>query len=441
MEFTVVQATEDSTVEQREPSEAEKLQKESKKQELDRQFSTYQETYEKVKQAVEHATDPMEPLNALMLRAINNVDLGTINEVQTMILGISQDFISNSKNTNDSRVWSPYLEINRKYLEYITQLFRLHLSLCDRQKLDSAKIMILDTSEKIADCVISIDSKNIDILLMFWKEVADMAIGDSREIFNKIIQFYRKSANSAFKLGIEANEYWLDEIFRQLGWLGERLISRVGIEEKPLMRDHHYFNEYDQLFEALLTAGYEFNKTPTSYPLIYFDFVDVIFLQLLSVAKKTGGQRLKENIFSCLYIYSSFAETAILKGNNSRGAALATLRLKESYDKLRSEGLEENAKDAIALLVLIGVIASRHKDKLQRVEFFTSGRIDQEVLDVLVSSPFQDKIKHALKEAYLKQDADWSFVIEMGKRLKTNFGFMFDWTTGELYPKDDPRRS
>ncbi|MBI2848306.1 MAG: hypothetical protein HYX83_03940 [Chloroflexi bacterium] len=132
-------------------------------------------------------------------------------------------------------------------------------------------------------------------------------------------------------------------------------------------------------------------------------------------------------------------EAAIPKGN-SNGAALATIRLKESYDMLVGEGLEESAKEAIGLLVTIGGIAARHKDKLQKVEFVTGGLIDQYILDTIVTSPFHDKIRYAINEAYIHQDAGWDFVLEMGKRLGTNFGFMFDWTTGQLYSEHDPRR-
>jgi len=160
---------------------------------------------------------------------------------------------------------------------------------------------------------------------------------------------------------------------------------------------------------------------------------------VVSVAKKTQSQRLKENIFSCLYVYSSFAEAAIPK-SNSNGAALAIIHLKESYDKLVSEGLEESAKEAIGLLVIIGGIAAHHKDKLQKVDFLSRALIDQYIMDIVVTSPFRDKISYTIREAHIHQDADWDFVIEIGKRLETNFGFMFDWTTGESYPDDDPRR-
>jgi hypothetical protein len=222
--------------------------------------------------------------------------------------------------------------------------------------------------------------------------------------------------------------------------VGERLISRYGIEEKPLMRNYQYSSEYEQLFEALISFRSEYKeKYPNSYPLIYFDFVDVIFRQLVSVTKKNQDQRLEENIFDCFYVYASFAFAAIPKGN-SRGAALATTRLRSSYDLLIENGLEESAKEVISLLIRIGGIAAKYKDKLQKVEFIKGGFIDQYVIEIAITSPFRDKIISTIWEAYIDQDVNWDFVVTIGKLMGTNFGFMFDWTTGELYPEDDPRR-
>ena len=438
--FITVRSTEPENDEKHELSEEERAQKESKKQELEKELSENRKTYEKVKKIVEHAQDQMEPLDALMLRAINNVDLATINEIQSVLIRKSADFIGNYKDDEDSKEWNPYSGIIQKYLRYLTELLRTHLDMCDRQKLDSTKLKILETSEKIANQVISTNSTQINIILTFWKEIADNAIGRSREIFNKVVQQYRSLADYAFEKGIENNKNWLDEIFRHFGWLGERLITREGIEEKPLMRDYDYFNEYDQLFEALLSFRHEYNdKYPTSYPLIYFDAIDVVFRQITSTCKETQSRRLYENIFDCLYTYSSFAEAAIPKGN-SNGAALAASRLKQGHEKLVNEGLEESAKEAIGLLVRMGGAAARHRDKLEKVDFLSNKPIDEYVMDILDKSPLRDHVISEVRESYLHMDSDRSFMVEMGRRLETNFGFMFDWTTGESYPDNDPRR-
>ncbi len=64
-------------------------------------------------------------------------------------------------------------------------------------------------------------------------------------------------------------------------------------------------------------------------------------------------------------------------------------------------------------------------------------------MDIIAKSSYRDKVCTSVNDAYLHSDyweSKWGFIIEMGKRLGTNFGFMFDWTTGETYPDDDPRR-
>lgn len=443
-ESVIVHTTREGSIgENHETLEDERSQLESKRQQMEKELSENKKVYEKVKKGIEHAQDPLEPLDALMLRAINNVDLATIGEIQSVLFHISKDFISNYKDDGDSNEWSPNLTITRKYLEYLTGLLRVHLSLCDRQKLDTAKVKILETTGKIAEQVVVANAIDINTLLIFWKEIADDAIGKSREIFSKIIQQYRELADYSFKTGTVDQNNWLNEIFRHLGWLGERLISQRGIEEKPLMLDHDYSNEYDELFEALLSFRYEYcNKYPTSYPLLFFDAIDVVFLQLVPILKQSQVGRLKQNIFDCLYTYSSFAEAAI-PIENSRGAALATIRLKDSYNKLLDESLEESAKEAIDLLVRVCALAARNRDKLVKVEFIGSKNLDEYIMDVVTGSPLRDKVTASVREVYLHSDhwdSDWNFVLEMGKRLGTNFGFMFDWETGEYYPEDDPRR-
>jgi hypothetical protein len=395
------------------------------------------EVYERTKKEVEHAQDPMEPLDALMLKAINQLDLGTINEIQVVLSQVSINFIQSCKYDKDIKGWSPYLGIINKYLTYLTGMLRLHLEICDRQKFDAAKIKILETSEKVAEHIMEDSEREISVILDFWKEVADNAIGRSREVFIQIVRQYSSLADNVFEKGDVDNNHSLNEIFRQLGWLAERLISREGIEERPLMLDSH--TEFDEIFEAILSHKYKYNfNYPTSYPLIYFDAIYVLFRQLMLAFNKTPSTTLKEYIFNCLYVYSSFAEAAIPQGN-SKGAALAVSRLRECYDKLVSENLEECAKEAIGLLVRIGDIAAYHKDKLDKVELL-SKRIDEEIMDIAEKSPYRDKVISEVFESHIHLDSDWDFIVELGRRMKTNFGFMFDWTTGELYPEDDPRR-
>jgi hypothetical protein len=147
---------------------------------------------------------------------------------------------------------------------------------------------------------------------------------------------------------------------------------------------------------------------------------------------------LKNNIFDCLLVFSTFAEAAISKGN-SKGAGLALWRLKDVSDELLSHSLDESAKQAIILFARIAAQAFNRRQDLQTVDFLDRP-IDEYAMHILLMSTYRDSVTHEILEAFLHRDASWEFVVEMGKRLQTNFGLMFDWQTGITYPSDDPRR-
>ena len=105
--------------------------------------------------------------------------------------------------------------------------------------------------------------------------------------------------------------------------------------------------------------------------------------------------------------------------------------------KIRTEG--DDAKEAIGLLVEIAGIAFSNREKLKQVDFLSSP-IERYTMDIVIGSPLRDKVVDEVRKAILGRTTQLEFVKEIGKRLETNFGFMFDWRTGEDYPEDDPRR-
>jgi hypothetical protein len=69
--------------------------------------------------------------------------------------------------------------------------------------------------------------------------------------------------------------------------------------------------------------------------------------------------------------------------------------------------------------------------------------LDQWVIEELANS--REDIADEVLESHIKtsegsHEARWGFIVELGKRMGTNFGLMFDPTTGILYADDDPRR-
>ena len=418
---------------------------EAKKREAEKKLASYRLEYEKIKKEVNDSENPFEPLDALVLKAIESVDLRAVDEAFLVLVDVSSRFIRQYSTIKKDESWNPDSSIIEEYLKNITENLYVYVDMCDRQKLEIVKIKILEASKKIADKIIIRNNHlEIKIIFDFWKKVGDSAITKSTVVFNKVIQLYREAGDYAFKNGIEDNERWLEDVFRGLGWLGERLLAKQGIEEKPIIYDDSYSNEYDQLLNAIFSFESEYNyQYPGSYPLIYFDAVHVILLQLIASYKKTKIYDVKNHIFSCIYVYSSFAKAAMEK-ENSNGAGLAAMNLKQGYDELIKEGLDESAKEALKLLIDVGGEAAGYKDKLKKVEFL-SKTIDEYIIDIVESTPFRAELNEEIREIYItgggNRDNIWKFIKDLGKRLRTNFGFMFDWKTGKLYSEDDPRRT
>jgi hypothetical protein len=140
---------------------------------------------------------------------------------------------------------------------------------------------------------------------------------------------------------------------------------------------------------------------------------------------------------------SSFVEPA-LRASNGDGAALAVLRLRECYEKCGENDVNDIAEDAVDRLVHVGAVGAALEDKASSSELLHEG-ISESVSQILTTSPFTNAITRAVREVFIKSyeydhNKVWEFILKLGAGMETNFGFMFDWTTGKTYSDDDPRR-
>jgi len=240
----------------------------------------------------------------------------------------------------------------------------------------------------------------------------------------------------------------LDEVFRHLAWLAERLLQKKGVEPKPLIYDTTYQNEYDAIFNCLQEFGYKYGSNlPQSYPLIYFDAIYVLFNSLVGLyssgdVPKIERANVKNHMFSCTFIYFTFASAAIKEGN-SNGVALAAVNLEQAYTRTVELGAEEIAKDIIGEITRLAVLTGANPDKLKGGTFL-NGSVPEYLEKVLINSPYRSNIENEVSESYISIEAEhgnkWEYIKKLGVKMGTNFRFMFDEITGEDYSSEDPRR-
>jgi hypothetical protein len=75
--------------------------------------------YNRLERQVKNAKDPLEVLNALILRIINEADLISLSEIRYVIRDIAKDFFKAYKKTetDQQEIWSPNDGISRMFLE------------------------------------------------------------------------------------------------------------------------------------------------------------------------------------------------------------------------------------------------------------------------------------------------------------------------------------
>lgn len=406
-----------------------------------------------IKQKVADAEDPLLPVRDMMILFIKRSDLSSLNESSSLLSSTSIDFITKIPRSKDDK-WLPDDSLPMGFTHHLIETLQALLEIAEKEGVESAKQEILKVSLSYATSLFSLGYyQELQEVESFWQSVADTSIGKSSKIFKNIVEYYWMLGVEVFD-SLEENptiekqggrKDVLDSIFRNVGWLGERMLVKLPLEDSPLMSNYEYSTEYDALLNCLLGFSDIYNRShPNLYPLIYFDALYVVFRKLVHIYKQQEVRKLDDNIFDIAYAFSSFAEKAI-KAKNASGAGLSVVRIWELYVELKRARLDKHAHDAIELLVGIGFLAAAYQNKLERVDFM-SKQIHEWIIDKLVSSG--ESVENAVMNSYIHSaieisdghDDAWGFITHLGKRMGTNFGFAFDPGTGEMYPDGDPRR-
>lgn len=403
---------------------------------------------EHIKKRVEFAQDPIQPIRDMMVQFIKKSDFSSLDESAVLVEQVTDTFFKSLPIKSEK--WKPEDTLALKYTEHLIRLFETVLEVADKEQLESAKIILVELSYRIALKLLG-NGKfgELDKIEELWQKIADDSIGKSTVLFQNIIGYYKNIGEKLFKLHgnntflkITDNEKIIENLFRYIGWIGERLLIKQPFEESVLFPNYSYSTEYDEYYNCLMTFSDIYNNDqPEAYPLVYFDVLIVIMKRLISIYIKDKKSQVDRNIFSFAYAFSSFAEKAI-QVENARGAAISVKRIEEAYEDLKKAKLDKEANDVIKLLVEIGFIAAGNNNKLDFVDFIGKP-LDQWIIEKLANS--REDIASEVLESYIKtsgvdHDLRWGFIVELGKKMGTNFGFMFDASTGQMYAGDDPRR-
>lgn len=408
------------------------------------------------KRKVANTSDPFLPLRDLMILFVKRSDLTSLEESVSLLSEKSTEFLLEIPGKNDAE-WRPEHELPMAMTKHLIGIVRILLEIIEKEGIYSARQAILTVTHLYAVRLIDLNflSEFIELQLL-WRNVADASILNSRLIFEQMVGYFGEFGTCLlssyeprpFDQGKDAKKEAIDEVLKSVGYLGERLISALPLEEKMLLGNHDNGMKFNVWFECLLGFGTLYRQKPSLYPLGYFNALIVMYkksLQLYGAHLQRYGD-VEKIILTAGCEFSSFAKEAV-KARNVKGAELSVLELWRLYEELRDNGLVEQAHEVVQLLVPIGYLATIFQGGLLEREIFDE-QIHDRVIKLLVESG--EDVSEVVSRELLSvvgsgfgegsYERAWGFLVDLGKRLKTNFGYNFDPATGELYSDDDPRR-
>jgi hypothetical protein len=367
--------------------------------------------YEIDKRRWERLDNPFAPIEYYIVQAVQKGDL----PVLLSTLKTFEELIADGAKDKDYQ---------SRLVRYYSEVLRHSTDIALQGALSSPLRYLVDSSRNVHEVLIQAKRlSTAEPIRSYLKDTADRSMGVMPSVFTQIMNAYREIGSDMMRteeLGWEDVQSLLDDVFRHLGWLGERLLDRGAPEVRPIMHDDEYETEFGSLINALLGIGGGYDRPRSDkYPLIYFDALYVIARSLTPYYrpgdKSKGNSEIGDMLFTLMYEKQSFAEAA-LKVRNSNGLALALLRLTDHARLARDAGLQEQVNDVMDALLDVGVLVASVGDDLPRSDL-NSGNLADEIKDTItdyadpsdlvkeareILIKFKPEVKHDVASAYVK---------------------------------------
>jgi hypothetical protein len=400
--------------------------------------------------------DPFSIIVDMSAKALNNHDLITWRLIHDELVKFIDVWLKNEVleefETHKSvrqQSWVPYF--------YLSKLLVQHLSfmkeVVNKSGHPSLLHDVVSTSKHLANSF-AIYGHNWDSVLeitSFMKKLGKELIDDGRiDELHPIFDSFGELGEQSIK---QKNQESFDEICRSFGWLGEHLVMR-GIPVGPLMPNYDATGELDSLINcidkiknALLKEKLEiFSQT-------YYSAIEAITLKFIE--KGNEKQTFESPLISIIQCIAGCGEEAAKLGISSI-VSHSVYWLREIYERTKNiKWFKELPQDIVSWMAEIGALSACYNrpitdSRVASILFFRPTTGKQDLIEIVIQEMGnindEKRITNAMHNIYGKYPGEdcykavWEFITRMGNVCRSNFGFVFDWETGETYPANDPRR-
>jgi len=372
-------------------------------------------------------------------KALLKHDLTSWKLFHTYLVSLIKNWIDNEvfgickfRKTVRRKTWDPYLYFSKLLVENLSHMKET----VNASGQPSLHYDIVMTSKHVAYSFASTGSKwnAVQEIISFMKDTGKELIDRGKiDNIHTIFESFGELGEESIK---QKEKYIFDEICRSFGDLGEQLISK-GISPKPLMPDLSFTDEKDSLIKCIEKIKDTLVKEKLStFSQVYYAAIEAITLKFIEKGKE--GQTFEEVL---LRIVSCIAECGEEAAKLSDGAIISysVKCLRKIFDETRKfKRYTVLPKDILIWIARIGVVVYNHnKDLVEIVIQKLLGIDDEELIAFVMNEIFYGT--HCPYEG-IEFEGIWELITRMGKAYHSNFGFNFDWNTGETYAPDDSLR-
>lgn len=392
------------------------------------------------------AENPLAPIESYIMQSIQRSDTTLLIR---SLMSLEAIYLNNPSSS--------------QYLKYYCDVMRNSTELAITQGLHTALSHILDSIERVAGDAIAHDQLDIlSDILDLMKDVGDDFRKRDQEALKKLFNMYRNIGEQLFDVENDVKQERIDDVIRDVSWLGERFIDDMdGLERTPLMFSGYYETPLNSLINCLWGIGQKFDNHKDTGPMqdsrIFLDAMYVIARSLDDGYDPMRSTEQDEEVYNETY-YSLMSEherifEIAIRKNSKREATLALIKIKdflkltqEAYDSKQEENSTHSLMprvsvftddvrpkwhtDTLNSVFRIGVMAARFAERLGNPErsFINDTYID-EVLRIIEEYgsdyDFGPEAHEALVNCGPEDDAYGAvraYIQQVGRVLDTDFG-------------------
>lgn len=257
-----------------------------------------------------------------------------------------------------------------------------------------------------------------------WKSTGHQLIKYERDSSIKMAEYMLDIASRIIVSPIhddnDTAQRVLDEIYRNLGWLTEKVIAGLEVEVKPRMLDYAYSAPVDRLVGIFLFH----NDTWTGAnhgldPMIFYDAMIVTIAA--SIKRRLSDCSTEAWLIKVEELGDAFLENIqrASKANDHSGVLLAALYLVKSYKETRLVGIKRESEKIVPLICAWIYLCQIDRSCLPVRDQDRIETIDDSLCNEIKSIPSHDDIHNAWWIA--AKDSREGLSLDLRNRLKNQF--------------------